>query len=477
MQRAYSEAAARPLVVDLDGTLIKTDLLLESFFSLLRSHPLRALCSLAALRHGKAAFKARLAEESALELNSIPFNAQLVDLLRSEKARGRKIYLASGSDRGYVEKLASRVGLFDGAYGSDGAINMSGARKAQELCRMFGAGGFDYAGNSKADLHVWERSHDALVVRAPAYVIRKARQRFANVHILDSAWPRLHDYARALRIHQWVKNLLIFLPAVMAHKFGAELLVCLAAFMSFSLCASSTYLLNDLLDLHHDRAHPSKRNRPLAAGTVPLMHGITLTIVLFSLAMLIALALNWQFVLVLGGYGALTVAYSLLLKREPIVDVVALACLYGARLLAGSAAAAVPLSPWLGALAIFLFLSLALVKRCTELIDTKEEQKQQSFGRGYRAADLPVLESMAAAAGYLAVLVLALYLNSATVIELYGHPQLLWLSCVVLVFWISRVLLLTHRGEMHDDPVVFAATDRISQTCAGAILAIMFAAL
>ena len=284
-------------------------------------------------------------------------------------------------------------------------------------------------------------------------------------------------YLRAIRVHQWVKNLLVFVPSLAAHRLGPDWPYAVLAFASFSLCASSVYVLNDLVDLDDDRSHPEKRHRPFASGLLPLRHGRILVPALFLASLALAAGEPIAFVVVLSCYFAVTLAYTFWLKRWMIVDVVVLTCLFGARLAAGSAAMSVPLSPWLLAFSFFLFLSLALTKRCTELIHRIAAGGANAPCRGYLPTDLPVLQGMAAAAGYVAVLVLALYINSPTVAELYRRPQLLWLICVILLTWISRILVLTHRGEMHDDPVVFATIDPVSLASIGLAGAILVAAI
>jgi 4-hydroxybenzoate polyprenyltransferase/phosphoserine phosphatase len=474
LQRSVADSVLdRPLVVDLDGTLIKSDLLIESFFTLLSARPLQALIALAALRHGKAALKARIAADCEIDAETLPFNPELLDYLQAEKSRGRQIYLASASDRILVERVAAAIGLFDGVFASDGATNLAGTAKALALIEAFGPGGFDYAGNARADFPVWHVAHEAIVVGAGGKFTAAVQRRYPGTRAFDARCLRLKDYLRALRVHQWLKNLLIVVPSVAAHRFGFENLTLLGlAFLSFSFCASSVYLLNDLLDLRNDRTHSTKRNRPLAAGRVPLIHGIVLAPALMALAVVLGLALPREFLAILVGYYLITMVYSLWLKRKVTIDVLTLACLYGVRLLAGSVALAVPLSPWLVAFSIFLFLSLAIIKRCTEVIDRIEKGKGDPAGRGYILRDLPMLEAMAAASAYVAVMVFSLYINSPAVLELYRAPVYLWLICLVLFYWLSRILLLTHRGEMHDDPVVFAATDGESLICGALIMAI-----
>jgi len=480
--RSATAAAGRekarqcPLVVDLDGTLIKSDLLAESFLVLLSKRPLKALAALGALRRGKAALKARIAAEAAIDCDALPLNDDLVALIRKERAKGRPVYLASASDRSLVDAVAKATGLFDGVFASDGTTNLAGARKAAALVEAFGEGGFDYAGNSRTDLPVWEVASEAIVVGRGNGFARAVGKRFPGVQHLDIRRLQLRDYLRTLRVHQWLKNLLIFVPAATAHRFlPTTALALVLTFMSFSLCASSAYIANDLLDLNNDRAHTRKRNRPLAAGRIPLGHAVALMPSLLVLAIALALPLPHGFLALLAAYYALTMGYSLVLKRKLIVDVVTLACLYGMRLAAGAVAVTVPLSPWFVAFSVFFFLCLALVKRCTEITDRIAKGTGDPKGRGYIQRDLPMLEAMAAGTGYVAIMIFALYINSPAVAALYRAPEYLWAICLVLFYWISRVLLLTHRGEMHDDPVVFAATDVKSLVCG--VLVIVIGAL
>ncbi|MGO8917837.1 MAG: UbiA family prenyltransferase [Stellaceae bacterium] len=457
-----------PLVVDLDGTLIKTDLLVESFFALLSTHPMRALRALFTLWHGRSAFKARLAEETVIEFDTLPLNETVHARLRAEKSKGRSIYFASASDRRYVEKMSVRLGLFSGIFASDEDSNLKGPAKAAVLCAAFGEGRFDYIGDAYADLPVWKVARKRTVVNPTPSLLRAVRRHFPDAEVLGHRDRRIWDYVQLFRVHQWLKNLLIFIPPLAAHEFQlGTLLASILAFLSFSFAASSAYVLNDLLDMRSDRSHPSKCRRPFASGKIPAWQGTVLSPLALAAAVALALLLPTPFVLTLAGYYVLTMAYSLWFKRKMTVDVVMLACLYGVRLVAGGAATMVPLSPWLQAFAVFFFLSLAVVKRCTELVAHITLGKGDPKGRSYQLRDLPMLEAMAAASGYVAVMVFALYLNSPAVVALYHAPNRLWFICVVLLYWISRILLLTHRGEMRDDPVVFAATDRVSLVCAG----------
>jgi 4-hydroxybenzoate polyprenyltransferase/phosphoserine phosphatase len=461
----------RPLVVDLDGTLIRTDLLVEAFFTLLAAKPLRALT---ALWGGRAACKAAVAAEVTLDLDTLPFNEEMLAFLRDEKSRGRRLYLASAADASYARLVADRLGLFDGVFATEAGHNLKGAAKAKALCDAFGPGGFDYAGNSAADLAVWQAAGGVMVVNASPSLIRTASARFPGAMIMTPRAAGFAGYLRAMRPHQWLKNLLLLVPALTAHQFTAgAAIACVLGFISFSLCASSVYLLNDLVDLRHDRLHPTKRNRPFASGAVDMLVGSLLFPAVLLLAVGIALFLPVQFLLALGAYYLLTLAYSIHLKRQPILDVLTLAGLYGIRLFAGAAAIGVELSQWLLSFAAFLFLCLALVKRTTELLDRAARDGGDPSGRSYRLSDLAVLQSMATTSGYVAVLVFALYISSPAVVALYTAPDRLWAIPAILLYWISRVLMLTHRGEMHDDPVLFAARDRISLICAALMVAVV----
>ena len=459
-------AAARPLVVDLDGTLLNSDLLVESMSALVASSPERALRACWKIRDGKAALKAGVAACVDLDLDLLPWNEAVVSYLLGQHARGRRLYLASASDRRWVEAVAGKFRCFEGIFASDGRRNLSGAAKAAVLTEAFGASGFDYLGNARVDIPVWQAAGRPMVANASAGTMRRVRALWPDAEVIKSPKPSLRQYLRAIRPHHWLKNLLVFLPALTAHTLTPAVLgACLLTFLSFSLCASSVYLLNDLIDLERDRNHPTKRLRPFASGRIPILHGFVLTPALLGLAALSGLAVSAKFLGVLAVYYALTLAYSLFLKRQMMLDAVTLACLYGMRLVGGAVAADVPLSAWLGAFSIFFFMSLALVKRTTELVGRISKAQGDPGGRGYKLADLPIVEMLSAASGMTAVLVYALYVNSPAVQILYNHPNRLSLICVVLIYWLSRVVILAHRGEMHDDPIVFAATDRTSQIC------------
>ena len=467
-----------PLVVDLDGTLLRSDLLHESALQLLRVSPLAALRLPLWLRGGKASFKRAIAERVSLDFGGLPYHEPLVTWLREQKAQGRRLVLATASDEQLAHGVQRHLGLFDEVLASDGHRNNAAQNKAQALVERFGDRGFDYAGNSQADLHVWARARRAIVVAAPASICRAAAQRAPVEREFDRAPAGPTAWLRALRLHQWLKNTLLFLPLLGAHQIldPALLARALAAFVAFGLCASSVYVVNDLMDLESDRQHPRKRLRPFAAGHLSPLTGVMVAGVLLLASLLLAAAVAPAFLGWLLVYFAITLAYTFYLKRKEVVDALSLAALYTLRIVAGGAAVGVPPSFWLLAFSMFLFLSLAFVKRYSELQLMLDRGRSEAKGRGYRTTDLPLIEMMGVAAGFSAVLVLALYINGESVALLYSRPQMMWLTVPILLYWITRVWIKTHRGLMHDDPVLFALKDRVSFLSGAMFLAVMWAA-
>lgn len=466
-----------PLVVDLDGTLLCSDLLLETGLAFARAHPARLLHPVLWLTQGKAKLKDGLARSTMLDVSRLPYDLAVIELIEAERRKGRRIILATASHHTLAERVAEHLQLFDDVIASDADRNLSAQQKKDALVQRFGEGGFDYVGNAHDDLPVWRAARQAYVVNPERGLEPHARQLDNLAAVIRSNQPALRDWAKALRFHQWTKNLLIFVPLLAAHRLSDLALVTqgLLAFLLFGLCASSVYLLNDLLDLGDDRHHATKRHRPFAAGRLSLKSGL----LAFPLLLLAAFAgaLWWlpiEFTAVLAVYYALTLAYSLVLKRWMVIDVMALASLYTLRIIAGAAALAIPLTFWMLAFSMFMFLSLALVKRYAELRQARVKgDTDKARGRGYYPSDLEMLASLGGASGYVAVMVLALYINDLSATALYRHPEIIWLACPLLLLWITRVWMLTHRGQMHDDPIVFAISDRTSLII-GALFALVF---
>ena len=474
-QEAGPLPSAVPLAVDLDGTLSRTDTLHEAALALVCRRPAAALSLPAWLRGGKVALKQEIAARQPLDPEAIPYDPHVLELIAEARAEGRQVILISAAHHSYVEAIAAHLGLFDEAVGvgSDGVgdVNLSGTNKADWLIRRFGAGNFDYIGNAAADIPVWRAARRALVIRPSARLAAAAARANPDVVALgpeNSGWVarRLKPGLRAMRPHQWVKNLLILVPLLTAQHFEA-LGMGLLAMLVFSLTASGVYVMNDLTDLRADRIHPRKRRRPFAAGDLTTVDGVVLAILLFGLSGSLAVLLAPPaFVSVLILYVIVTCAYSLWLKRKLLVDIITLAGLYTIRVLAGAAAVGLSTSFWLLSFSMFMFFSLAAIKRQAELLDHRNTEKDpgqgKPSGRGYYVGDLPVVRGMAIASGQAAVLVFALYANSDSTRALFEAPGVVWLACPVLFFWLSRMELMTERGFMNDDPIVFAARDRMS---------------
>lgn len=476
-QRAQAVTAV-PLVVDLDGTLIKVDSLHEAFVQLSASKPLQALRALLMLGHGRAAFKAVIADHMLPDGETVPVNEAVLEVAKQAKSEGRKVYLATAADRRFAEAISGVVGLFDGVFASEHGINLKGKAKADRLVDAFGVHGFDYMGNDTSDIPVWRIARIALVSGAAPRAAKQIIREVPGAVGIGTREFAPRRYLAALRPHQWLKNALVALPAIAGHDFSTgELITVLLAFMSFSFGASSVYLVNDMIDLPHDRAHPEKRHRSLAAGAIPLDRAAVLLALVATLSIGAALVLPRPFMIVLIVYFGLSMSYSLFLKRKLMIDVVTLAMLYGIRVFAGAAATAIAVSHWLIGFCFFIFLSLALTKRTAEMLALAPAHSGKIRGRAYRRTDIQTMAALTGAASFVAVLVLALYINSPEVRVLYRHPELLWGICLILVYWLGRVCFLTSRGEMRQDPVIFAATDWVSLVTGVLVIGVFLAAI
>jgi 4-hydroxybenzoate polyprenyltransferase len=466
-----------PLVIDLDGTLLRSDLLLETGMAFARSQPLRLLKPFSWLAKSKATLKEGLAHATHIDVRVLPYDPVVIALIEAERSNGRRVVLATASHYTLAERVAEHLQLFDQVLASDAERNLSAHSKRDLLVEIYGEQGFDYAGNSHEDIPVWAVARQAYVVNPGVGVERCARAQGNVEQVIRSNTGGVSDWLKALRLHQWLKNTLIFVPLLAAHQLTNPQLIWqgVLAFLFFGMCASSVYLLNDLLDLADDRHHQSKRNRPFAAGRLSIKAGLmvfpVLLVISFGCA---AWLLPWQFAGVLAIYYVLSLGYSLLLKRWMGVDVIALAMLYTMRIIAGAAVFNLPLTFWVLAFSMFMFLSLALVKRYSELREARSKgDHEKTRGRGYYPDDLEMISSLGTSSGYLAVMVLALYIQDHATAMLYHQPQLIWLACPLLLFWITRVWMLACRGQMHDDPVVFAISDRISQVV-GSLFCLVF---
>lgn len=453
-----------PLFVDLDGTLLQSDSLHESLCLLCKARPSLLLSMPAWLARGKAYFKACVAVHVSPDVAAWPFNDALLAWLRDQKAKGRRIVLATAANQAIAERVAAHLGLFDEVIASDDVNNRSGIRKFAAIQSAVGSDAFSYVGNHRKDLAVWRGARGAVLVGVPASVEAEVRRTTTVEAAFPRVRPGLGTYLRAIRVHQWLKNLLVFLPLlpVLGHLDGSLLVHAIATFFAFSFCGSAGYVFNDLTDLESDRRHPRKRARPFASGQLSITTGVSLLGVFLTLGLALAAVLSGQFLVVLLVYFVVTTLYSLHLKRIVIVDVIVLAGLYTLRVIGGAIATGLPVTFWILAFCVFLFLSLALVKRCAELRVMTDHVRKAAPGRGYQTDDLGVLQSLGVSSGLMSVVVLAVYITAPTTAQHFRQPDLIGLLCGVLLYWIGRVWIKAHRGEMHDDPVLFAARDRVT---------------
>jgi 4-hydroxybenzoate polyprenyltransferase len=453
-----------PLCVDMDGTLLRTDTLIESVLMLIRRQPLTAVLALVWARRGKAYLKHQIAQRIHIDPAFLPYNQEVLLWLQQERLRGRQLLLVTGAERAIAEPVADFLCLFDAVISSGEETNMTGAAKRTALTERFGSGGFDYVGNSYPDLKVFRESRAAVLVNASASLVRDASRSCAVERVFPRKKFGWRTIGRALRVHQWVKNLLVFVPVLTSHNMldGRIVLRSLLLWLGFSLCTSSVYILNDLIDLEVDRRHPTKKNRPFASGELPLQWGLYRAPMLALAGFGIAAWLSVGTLAVLALYFATVIVYSTTLKRHALVDVFTLSMLYTTRIWAGHAATGIPLSPWLLSFSMFIFLSLAFSKRVSELRALEEKGSGPPAGRDYRVDDTVQLTICGISSGFVASLVLSLYIDSATVVRLYQRPVVLWALCPIVLYWICRVWMLACRGEMNEDPIWFAIRDRVT---------------
>ncbi len=465
--------------MDLDGTLVKSDTLVDSLLVLARTRPFRVLGLPGRLLKGKAAFKAYVTGQVLLDVDHLPYNRKLLQFLLEERGKGRAIYLATGADVRLAQRVADHLGIFSGVLGSDGATNLTGDRKLNSLRSRLGAGEFDYVGNDTPDLPLLTRAAEPLLANPSLRLRRKLRARGIHpARTFEERGRLLESMAKAMRPHQWAKNLLVFLPVLLAHVVAVNrLMTALLAFCCFSLTASATYIVNDLLDIEADRHHQKKRLRPFASGDLPASTGLGMAVVFLLVALLGARLLPLGFLGWLLLYLAGTLAYSMALKRIALVDVLVLSGLYTLRLLAGSAATHSHISHWLAGFSVFLFFSLAIVKRFAELENLRASGTSPKNGRGYLVADIDQLRSFGTSSAFAAVMVFAIYISSQEVVALYRHPQVLWLLMPLMILWVCRVWLLASRGDLNEDPLVFALTDKMSLLMGAAVAAIVLLAI
>jgi 4-hydroxybenzoate polyprenyltransferase len=449
-----------PLCVDLDGTLCRSDTLHEITIRLLKQKPWIIFILPFVLLKGKHILKSWLSSRLQLDPALLPYNKQFHEFLAEQHQQGRPLYLVTGAHHNTADPIAKHLGFFTQVYATDDKRNLTGKHKNQLLVEKFGQQGFDYAGNANIDKHIWANARESIAVNCASSLAKTVNASL----VFDQKEFSLVTFARAIRVHQWAKNILLFIAALTSHNiFGdGNLYKLLLAFMAFSFCASFSYIINDLLDLDADRRHHTKKRRAFAAADISIFNGCLIALVLLGFSILICLQLPVQFGALVVTYFVLTNLYSFRLKSVPILDISVLAGLYTLRIIAGAMVIGAKLTFWLVCFSAFLFFSLAIVKRLSELLYLEKNHGEEARARGYIAADITTLFSLGSSSAIGAVLVLALYINSPNVKVLYHSPVMLWLLCPIMLLWLGRIWLITGRGKMHDDPVIFALKDKTS---------------
>lgn len=453
-----------PLIIDLNGTLIKTDILLECALLYIKRNPFNIFHIIKWLGCGIYTLKYKLSEKIRIDIKNLPYDKTLVNELKKEVEKNREIVLATASSSVYAFEISDHLKLFNAVLANDNNTNLKGKIRLEKLVKQYGESGFDYIGSSESDLLIFDHSRKSKLITNNKKIIKKALKR-TNVLICERPNTRSIEYLKAIRIHQWSKNLLLFVPIMLSQNLTNIQMIarCFFGFLAFCLCASATYVINDLFDLDSDRKHPSKKRRVFAAGDISILRGLVLAFVLTLSGMLISASLQNNFFLYVIVYLVLTVSYSFLLKKHTIIDVLTLTGLYTIRIFAGASLIGIKVSFWLSAFSVFLFFGLSLIKRCAELITIKKTGGNEISGRAYIYEDLNTLKSMGISSSFISIVVFALYINSSEVLLLYPKPEMLWLICPALLYWINRLWLKTGREEMNDDPVIFSLKDTVSR--------------
>jgi len=453
----------KPLCVDLDRTLIKSDTLLELFLKGLKECPFETIKSLFLLKEGKARFKERLANLVELDVADLSFHQDIVTFVKSQPKQ-RDIVLATGAHQIVADRIAAQTGLFDKVLATDSSTNLAGTNKRNCLVAKYGQEGFDYIGNDYIDWPILEAADNKYLVASQGKFLDQSQAQFSDLEVFAIDKPSVKDWLYLLRVHQWVKNLLLFIPFLLEHNLSDLMvwMIVLGCFSAFSFLASATYIVNDLLDLRSDRSNATKSKRPLPAGKISIPQAVKAATGMLFLSACLLVFLPWEFTVVLIFYLFSTLLYSFLLKSRLYVDIIALAALHTLRIVAGTVAISAEWSFWLLGFSMFFFLSLATAKRVAELENLKASGLERTKGRDYSIFDIPMLTTSGVSSGYASILIVALYINSEKVIRMYATPEILWLLCPLLLYWTGRIWLITSRGQMHEDPIIYALKDKIS---------------
>lgn len=452
-----------PLCVDLDGTLVRTDTLHEHLIAATSQSTIKTLLSFKYLLAGKAKFKAELAKIRSLPADNLPVNDHVIEFISSQPTEREKV-LVTGATTTTASAVAEKTGLFSSVMASDDLTNLTGEKKRQKLVEKYGEKGFDYIGNDYVDWPVFESANQGYIVSNDQKLIDDTTAQYSHIATIEQEKSTAKDWMKLLRVHHWAKNLLVFIPLLLEHRiFDIQLIIqSVLCFLAFSLLASATYILNDLHDIHADRQNTTKCKRPLASGAISIAAGIKTCALLLVLLAILLFFLGSSLIAVLAFYLVATLSYTLFIKQILFLDVVTLACLQTLRIIAGIVAINALWSFWVLSFSMFFFLSLALAKRVTELKNLDKENRTESVGRGYEVGDISILMPAGVSAGNISVLIVALYINSEKVIKMYFVPEFLWGLCPLLVYWLGRIWIVTARGYMTEDPLVYALKDKIS---------------
>jgi len=470
----------RPLFVDMDGTLVSTDTLWESCLLFLKRHPLRLWKIFIWLFHGKAYFKEQIALNVSLNAELLPYKDEVVKYISHAKAKSRDVYLITAANQRIASSVSKKIKIFTSAIGSDSKMNLKGKNKLEAIRNIIGTNKFDYIGDSKVDIPIWNEAHTAIIGSNKDKLANMLKKDKDKIVILPTCRTNFFKkWIKALRLHQWSKNGLLFLALFMSHRIIEINLLkqTVIAFFSFSLSASAVYILNDLFDLETDRKHPSKKNRPFAAGHLSIANGVLAIPILIIISFVLAIGfLPIAFAIILIIYLFTTTSYSLYLKEQLFLDVVILGALYTLRVIAGGLAVGIEVSTWLLGFSMFFFLSLAFMKRYADLLLMKNNKQRELFGRGYSVIDLDIVQKLGISSGFISLLILALYIKGDQVMILYTLPELIWLTIPILLYWLMRMWFVTHKGKMTDDPIIFAIKDKSSYVMFLMIIIILFVA-
>lgn len=447
-----------PLCVDLDGTLIYSDTLAELFLRMIKKRPCYLIFLPFWLLRGRAFLKIKMEEICGKYVKHIPFNDSFLKYLNSKKAEGHKLYLATACPKNLAKKLVESLNLFEEVWGSSSEINLKSAKKAELLLEKFGENNFIYAGNDAPDLEVWRHAQSLVLVNVKKSLERKAAMEnpTKNILVFSEKKSAFKAFFRATRIHQWAKNILIFVPLFLSHsyfkidKIGEALL----AFLAFGLCASASYIFNDIMDVENDRLHASKRRRPIAAGHFSIASALIIAFSFMAISVLISAVLSVNTLLVLLLYTALTLSYSFYFKRIVLLDIIILSSLYMIRIYYGSTAISVATSFWLMSFSIFIFFSLGFMKRYIEL-QKMENTNEKIKGRGYVYSDAQIIAPVGIASGILSLVFYVIYVDKVA-FQLYERPSFLMFGAIIFLYFIVKTWIMAARKLVHDDPIVYA---------------------